>query len=59
MKTKDFACVLCEFECDRLRCFCPVALWFRLVVFGFNGGVSVDGLRESFLFRVFGVQRSV
>ena len=49
MKTNDFASVLGGFECDRLRFFCSVALWFRLVVFGFDGVVGVDGLRESFL----------
>ena len=47
--TNDFACVLCGFECDRLRFLCPVALWFRLVVFGFDGVVGVDGLRGLFL----------
>ena len=29
--------------------FCSGALWFRFVVFGFDGVVGVDGLRASFL----------
>ena len=39
--------------------FCSGALWFRFVVFGFDGVVGVDGLRFRFWFRRFGVQRSV
>ena len=53
LKTKGKPTILLAFYVNLkaivVTFFCSGALWFRFVVFGFDGGVGVDGLRESFL----------